>query len=262
MRPVLVLPLHDPNNLFYPLLKAGLPFLKEHFDSAIVSVPAGTRQRQPQNLAEMQAEPFYHVLHAKIEAPAGLHFTELYRYAAGHAAPQQILHLCYPDRLTFALQPAYRDSFLADTASLRPEQLPLIFHRSARAWETHPQNYRQLEGFVTRLGETLFAKTLDYGWCHLVVQAGELRQVMGRVSHPEIAMVAEMVLQMQYHIHTRDVDWLAWEDPFILGRDPAELKVERESSLDETQKRLAYCLPMAEMLAQFAMHGFSTGQTP
>ncbi|PKN91974.1 MAG: hypothetical protein CVU44_16920 [Chloroflexi bacterium HGW-Chloroflexi-6] len=255
MLPVLVLPLRDPDNIFYPLLKAGLPILKEHFGSAIVSIPASTRERQPQNVAEMQADPFYHVYHAQTEAPAGLHFTELYRYAAGDSAPEQVLHLCYPDRLTFALQPAYRDSFLADAASLHPESLPLIFHRSARAWETHPQNYRQLEGFVSRLGETLFGKTLDYGWCHLVVQAGELRQVMEKVSHPEISMVAEMVLQMQHHIHTRDVDWLAWEDPFILNRDPAELKAERESSLAETQKRLSYCLPMTEILAQFAMNG-------
>ena len=255
MLPVLVLPLHDPDNIFYSLLKAGLPLLKEHFGGAIVSIPAGTRERQPQNVAEMQADPFYRIYHAQTEAPAGLHFTELYRHAAQDSAPEQVLHLCYPYRLTFALQSAYRDSFLADTASLRPEQLPLIFQRSARAWETHPQNYRQLEGFVTRLGETLFDRTLDYGWCHLVVQAGELRQVMEKVSHPEITMVAEIVLQMQHHIHTRDVDWLAWEDPFILGRDPTELKAERESSLAETQKRLSYCLPMAEMLAQFAMNG-------
>lgn len=255
MLPILVLPLHDPDNIFYPLLKAGLPSLKEYFGGAIVSVPASTCQRQPRNMTEMQTDPFYHIYYAKTEAPAGLHFAELYRHAAQDSAPEQVLHLCYPDRLTFALQPAYRDSFLADATSLCPEQLPLIFQRSARAWETHPQNYRQVEGFVTRLGETLFGKTLDYGWCHLVVQAGELRQVMDRVSHPEISMVAEMVLHMQHHLHTRDVDWLAWEDPFILNRDSAELKAERESSLAETQKRLAYCLPMAEMLAQFAMNG-------
>ena len=45
------------------------------------------------------------------------------------------------------------------------------------------------------------------------------------------------------------VDWLAWEDPFILNCDAAQLKRERENSLAETQKRLSYALPMMEILA-------------
>jgi hypothetical protein len=51
------------------------------------------------------------------------------------------------------------------------------------------------------------------------------------------------------------VDWLAWEDPFLLGRDPAEMKAEREQSTDEYEKRLSYCLPMVEALVQFSKNG-------
>jgi hypothetical protein len=51
------------------------------------------------------------------------------------------------------------------------------------------------------------------------------------------------------------VDWLAWEDPFILQRDAAELKREREQSLDETNKRLKYVLPMLETLTRLSMNG-------
>jgi hypothetical protein len=68
-------------------------------------------------------------------------------------------------------------------------------------------------------------------------------------------MVAEMIYYLQENIHTREVDWLAWEDPFILARDPAELKHERENSNQETQKRLAYVLPMVEMLVKFSRNG-------
>ncbi len=253
--PLLVLPLHDPQNIFYPLLQAALPRLRQHFGGAIVSIPASTAQAQPLNLRAMQAEPFYRLYHAQVESPAGLHFAELYRHAAQTCPPEQTLHLCYPDRLTFALQPAHRAAFLADIASLHTQDLPLVFHRSALAWQTHPTNYHQLEGFVTRLGEILFNKTLDYGWCHLVLSAGELQDVMQNVTHPGISMVAEMMLHLQHHIHTREVDWLAWEDPFVLGRDPAALKAERESSPEEYEKRLAYCLPMAEALVQNKISG-------
>ena len=70
-------------------------------------------------------------------------------------------------------------------------------------------------------------------------------------------MVAEMIFYMQDEIKTRDVDWLAWEDPFLLSRDSAELKHERENSLDETNKRLRYVLPMIETLTRLSRNGRS-----
>jgi hypothetical protein len=68
-------------------------------------------------------------------------------------------------------------------------------------------------------------------------------------------MVAEMILHIQDRVKTRDVDWLAWEDPFILSRDALELKTERENSLEETQKRLSYVIPMVELLIKFSKNG-------
>ena len=68
-------------------------------------------------------------------------------------------------------------------------------------------------------------------------------------------MVAEMIFYLQEDIQTRDVDWLAWEDPFLLERDPAELKFERENSLEETHKRLAYAIPMIETLTRLSLNG-------
>jgi hypothetical protein len=78
---------------------------------------------------------------------------------------------------------------------------------------------------------------------------------MPKVRNPDLSMVAEMIFYMQDGIHTRDVDWLAWEDPFILSRDPAELKHERENSLEETNKRLRYVLPMIEILTRLSKNG-------
>jgi len=150
------------------------------------------------------------------------------------------------------LEGSYHDSFLADIDSLTASDVPLIFQRSQTAWKTHPQNYRELEGIVTTVGRNLFGHELDYAWCHIVVTAAQLGEIMPRVKNPDLSMVAEMIFYLQDKIQTRDVDWLAWEDPFILERDTAELKYERENSLEETYKRLSYAMPMIETLAKLS----------
>jgi hypothetical protein len=185
----------------------------------------------------------------------GEHFTYLYQRTADTARPDQIIHLCYLDRLSFALEGQYKESFLTDVDSILGSDVPLIFQRSQRAWETHPQNYRDLEGMVTIVGRHLFGKELDYAWCHIVVRAGQLREVMPLVKNPDLSVVAEMIFYLQDKIQTRDVDWLAWEDPFILSRDTTELKRERENSLDETKKRLKYVLPMIDTLTKLSANG-------
>ncbi len=117
-----------------------------------------------------------------------------------------------------------------------PEDAPIIFQRSELAWSTHPQNYRQLEGIVTVVGNNIFGRELDYAWCHIAVPAGKCRVVLPKVRNPDLSMVAEMIFYMQDEIQTRKVDWLAWEDPFIFERDAAGLKQERENSLDGNEQ--------------------------
>jgi hypothetical protein len=115
-----------------------------------------------------------------------------------------------------------------------------------------------LEGIVTTVGRNLFGKDLDYAWCHIVLSAGQLREIMPHVRNPDLSMVAEMIFYLQDKIQTRTVDWLAWEDPFVLSRDLMELKQEREKSLQETQKRLSYVLPMIETLTRLSANGRET----
>jgi hypothetical protein len=239
----------------FPHLQAILSDLKAHFDRGYVTIPKSTQEKQPGNVRSLEQDGFFKLFNLSADPPAGDHFALLYHQAAREAHPEQILHLCYLDRLSFALRTGYRERFLADIAALTQADLPLIFHRTERAWASHPKNYFELENFVTTVGQTLFGQSLDYGWCHLVIQAKQLGEIIPLVEKHDISMVAEMILQIQAGVKTRDVDWLAWEDPFILGRDPAELKSEREISLAETRKRLAYVLPMVEMLTKFAMNG-------
>jgi hypothetical protein len=78
---------------------------------------------------------------------------------------------------------------------------------------------------------------------------------MPLVKNPDLSMVAEMIFYLQENIHTCDVDWLAWEDPFILSRDPTELKHGRGNSLVETHKRLKYVIPMIKTLTNLSANG-------
>jgi len=251
MKPALAFPYNDPDEMLLPHLQVILPDLKNHFDRAYVAPPPSTRNLL-QHSHPILTDDFFTVFPVEEEKQIGENFAYIYQRAAETAHPDQIIHLCYLDRLSFALEGEYHGAFLADIDSLSADNLPLIFQRSQLAWDTHPQNYRKFEGMVTTAGKNLFGRDLDYAWCHIAVQAKQLHAIMPLVKNPDLSMVAEMIFYMQDDIKTRDVDWLAWEDPFILKRDPVELKQERENSLLETNKRLKYVLPMVETLTRLS----------
>jgi hypothetical protein len=253
-RPALAFPFNDPDGTMSHHLQSILPDLKNHFERAYLCPPLST-QKHLDYMQQLQADDFFTIFPADREMQIGEHFRYLYQRAADAAPPEQILHLCYLDRLAFALEGEYRESFFKDIDALSVSRTPLIFQRSQRAWETHPRNYRELEETVTAVGRNLFGRELDYAWCHIAVCAGELREIMPFVENPDLSMVAEMIFYLQETIQTQDVDWLAWEDPFILGRDAAELKHERENSLHETQKRLNYVIPMVDTLSRLSANG-------
>lgn len=256
MKPALAFPFNDPDGTLFPHLQAILPYLKEHFERGYLCPPRSTLQHV-ENMQQLRSDDFFTIIPIDRDRQIGEHFHYLYQHAAEAAPPEQIMHLCYLDRVAFALEGEYRDPFLADIDSLARADAPIIFQRSSIAWATHPQNYRRLEGIVTVVGNNLFGRELDYAWCHIAVPAGRLREILPSVRNPDLSMVAEMIFYMRDEIQTRDVDWLSWEDPFILARDAAELKQERENSLEETNKRLRYVLPMIETLTRFSRNGKS-----
>ena len=254
MKPVLAFPFNDADGTMFHHLQVILPDLKTHFEGAYLCPPLSTL-KHTDPMQWLRSDPFFTIFPVDREMRIGEHFAYLYQRTASAAQPDQILHLCYLDRLAFALEGEYKDAFLKDIDSLSLSELPLIFQRSQRAWESHPQNYRELEGIVTTVGRNLFGKELDFAWCHVVVRAGELREIMPLVENPDLSMVAEMIFHLRKNIQTREVDWLAWEDPFLLSRDGIELKQERENSLVETRKRLSYVLPMIDTLTRLSVNG-------
>ena len=145
----------------------------------------------------------------------GEHFGYLYKNAARAADPDEVIHLAFIDRSAFALQGPYREQYPRDVNSTGSADVPLIFQRSANAWQTHPKNYYKIESFVTTIGKILFGRPMNYAWRHLVVRASHLAE--------------------------------------ILSRDPEELKHARENSPEETHKRLSYALSMVHTLVQYAL---------
>lgn len=246
--------MHDPAGLYFPHLAAMTPQLKQLFAYAVVSITPATRQQQASWVDRCRADSFFHILTLEPGLAVGDEFVQLYTHAATLCPADTLLHLCFVDRVAYALQSAYCAQFTADVQALQVTGVPLIFQRSAAAWHTHPRNYRALEEMVTVVGEGYFQRTLDFAWCHLVVQAGQLQAILPQIKRHDLAICAELVLLLAESIKLRAVDWLAWEDPFILGRDPHQLKQEREQSPAETQKRLAYLLPMLEAMHQAVSH--------
>src|SRR5574339_323759 len=115
--PALVFPFSDPNGTMFHHLQIVLPDLKMHFEHAYICPPLSTR-RQVESMQELRADNFFTIFPVDREMQIGEHFAYLYQHAAEAAQPDQVLHLCFLDRLAFALEGIYKDSFLCDVDSL------------------------------------------------------------------------------------------------------------------------------------------------
>lgn len=248
-----VMPLHDPDGKMIAILEEITPSLKLIFAKVVLGVTAETLAKSQPHIELLKQDSFFEIISTISGAKVGDQFSILYQEAAAISDAHEILHLCYPDRVGYALLSDNREAFIEDVTAVRQEQTPLIFHRSAKAWETHPRNYFEIEGFATTVGEYFFNKTIDFAWCHLVIQASLLAEVMPHTNYSNISIVAEMILPILEIVRTKDVDWLAWEDPFVLSRDAEALKAERENDPTETEKRLAYTIPIVEAITKFAL---------
>lgn len=247
--------MNDPDGLMFPHLQAITPQLKNLFARAFVSIPSETAGAQPEHVAWLATDSFFDaIVHSPTITSVGDDFLTLYARAAEASDPDQVLHLCYIDRVAFALRSTFRDDFIADMQRISQVDTPLIFQRSDAAWETHPRNYREIEQIATKVGAFLFGKSLDFAWCHLAIQAHRLQQILPHIKRRDLSMAAEFVLRLAEEVQTREVDWLAWEDPFILSRDADQLRRERENSSAEIHKRLAYVIPMLQLLNEASLN--------
>ena len=94
----------------------------------------------------------------------------------------------------------------------------------------------------------MFHRYLDFAWSYLIISTIQLHAILPQIQQRTFGLLAEMVLLLQDHLHTWEVDWLFWEDPFIEGRDADELRQERAGSRQETHKRLMSNAPIIRLL--------------
>ncbi len=248
MQPVIVFPIHDSDGSTFRYLQAITPQLKELFARALVSISPTTEQAQSQNVGQLRQDTFFQLTFNSPDSQIGDQFLAVYRDAAATCPPDQVLHLCFPDRVAFALNSEYKNQFVADVQAVEPARTPLLFQRSEAAWRTHPRNYSETEHMVMRVGELVLGKTIDWTWCHLTIQARQLVEILPHVRRHDMVVLGEIVFGLQDQLKTQDVDWLAWEDPYICNRDAAELRRERENSVAENRKRLGYTIPFMQFL--------------
>jgi hypothetical protein len=250
MLPVLVSPFHDTDGLMFEHLASITPQLKKIFARAFISVSPLTQQIQPEHIEQLQNDEFFMLKFNGPDTLIGDHFMAGYQHAVDYCQQDRILHLCTLDRVVFALQTQYKEPFAADLEAANQTQSPILFQRSERAWQTHPQNYREIEVLATKTGEIIFGKSLDFIWCHMVIRAGQLQAILPHLKSHDLSVVAEMVILLQDKLQTIDVDWLAWEDPFIFGRDPVKMKKEFENDPQQHRKCLAYVIPILQRLLE------------
>jgi hypothetical protein len=246
--PAIVLPVHDPQGLHLPHLKVITPELKQLFAQAFIGVSPLTEQQQRERIEELSADRFFCVNFNQAGSLPGEHYLSVYYNAVAHCAPEQVLHLCTPDRVAYILQSDYREQFIADLQAANQKTNPVLFQRTPTAWASYPKNYREIEYLAIRVCEFLFGKYLDAAWSHLVIRADQLQQILPQIKSHDFGLLTEVVILLKDNLQTQDVDWLAWEDPFIFSRDLEELRVERENSRDETYKRLRWLKPSMQIL--------------
>ncbi len=251
MQSAVVFPLHDPEGATFPHLNVILPSLKSVFSMAYIGITLVTYERCQEQVRALERDSFFTLFPMPPGALVGDQFLHLYRQAAFAAYPSQVLHLCFIDRLTFILQSSHQRRFIEDVTAIESEDTPLIFSRSSTAWDSHPRNYYEIEQFATTVGELLFGKRLDFAWCHLAVCASQLGEIVTQVNNHDLSMLAEMTLAIREGVRMRDVDWLEWEDPFLLNCSERDLKIERERSVKETEKRLSYVIPTIQTLVKY-----------
>jgi len=247
---VIVFPLHDKNGLLFSHLQKITPDLKKIFEKVFVSITPLTLELQKGSVEKLSKDTLFELIYNPPGTQVGDHFLAGFKTVSEKSNQNQLIHLCTVDRLAYILETEHKEEFLDDISWAEKQNRPVLFQRSAKAWSTHPQNYYALESASTRVGEILFRKTLDFTWCHLVIKAEELKQILPKFQMHDLTIFAEAVLFLRDKLLTKKVDWLAWEDPFIFNKDSKKYKEERENDPEENEKRLSYVIPTIKLLLQ------------
>jgi len=250
MLSALVAPFHDPKGILIAKFRQTFPILRKNFPKFFLSITPPTQSAQGEFIKELKDNPIFSLNFNPEKSLAGDHYLNSFRSAVSQSRPNDYLHLCTADRLTFILNTKYKNQFLSDLSWAEKQKNPVLFIRSAKAWKTHSFNYYAAENIATSAGKLLFKKDLDFAWCHLIIKASLLKKVLPLVNQHDLSVLAEIIFLVSERakIIQKKVDWLSWEDPYVLGVNSLKLKKERENDPEDNEKRFGYVFPILKFL--------------
>lgn len=192
------------------------------------------------------------MVHNNANLQYGIHSREALRLALENAKPQESIFFGFENRILFALETQWQNSFLQDIRAHHDNDC-VIFERSQTAWETHPTNFREIEQMVSRMCELMHGQFYDLMPCAYIFSYSTASTILNQSISASTEVWGEWLLLAIKNgilITRESVDWLAWKDPYWEHIEYEKLKQMREHSQEETIKRIKMNVPSMLMLTE------------
>jgi len=248
---ILTFPYYDPDGRHNQAFQRQLETLKSTFHEICMTAIPPTLQSNAEFVQYLEEQGCV-VFHSAPNASFGEPSREALRLALVHATARQPIFFGYLDRILFALETEWRNSFLQDLETYQTADY-VIFERSQMAWNAHPSNYREIEQMVSRMFELLWGQFIELSPGAFIMSYPTANTILSQSVSTSFAVWGEWILLAMKNgisVTARKVDWLMWEDPYWQHIEPDQLKRSRETSREETVKRIKWNVPLMLMLTE------------
>lgn len=249
--PFLIFPYHDPKGEYNEVLKNQLALLKNIFSEICISTTSATIADNADFLFFLQNEGCFVYKNAK-DSTIGDHFRNTLKIGLEKYNEQTgDFYFGFIDRILFDLKTKFKESFIKDIKAKYKEDL-IIFARSKKAWNSHPADYYNLEKIIADAGKVSTGKMLDWIWCGALIKKNLAELILKESKLNNFAVLSEFIVIADKNnklIRNKNVDWMAWEDPFW-AKQNNRTKPNRNLSEKEKIFRLRYCLDAIKLFLQ------------
>ncbi|MGI5826369.1 MAG: hypothetical protein ACOX50_03065 [Patescibacteria group bacterium] len=133
MLPVATYPLHDKDGSLLAHFEKITPDLKQIYAKVVVSITPATSESQKTRVQTLTQDSFFDLVFNAKDTLPGDHFLAGFRQAVKISDPEQNIHLCTSDRLSFILETEHKARFFEDMAWAEKQDQPVMFQRSPKA---------------------------------------------------------------------------------------------------------------------------------
>ncbi len=248
---IIAFPYYDPTGKYNESLRRQLATLKSAFDAICLSIVPPTATDNADFVRYLEDQGCF-AFHNAADTLHGGHSREALRLALDRAQPGESIFFGFLDRILFALETNFRASFLRDLKDLLSKEC-VLFERTQSAWDTHPANFREIEHMVSRMFEFMHGQQIDLMPCGFIFSRPTAEIILTQSISSSTEVWGEWVLlalKNKIPITRQKVDWLAWKDPYWEHIEPDKLKHLRETSQQETIKRIKMNVPAMLLLTE------------